>query len=55
MEHKFLKIFENVLIVVSFEKLLGHNFANRIKPFLFKEIKNLGLKEKTLAITIYQG
>ena len=53
--HFFDQQFNYVSIVASFEKFIGRHFANRIKPFLLKEIKNLGLKDKIIAITTDNG
>ena len=53
--HFFDQQFNYVSIVVSFEKFIGRHFAKRIEPFLLKEIKNLGLKDKTIAITTDNG
>ena len=53
--HFFDQEFKCVSIVVSFEKFIGHHFANRIKPFLLREIKKLSLKEKIIPITTDNG
>ena len=53
--HFFDQQFNYVSIVVSFEKFIGRHFANRIKPFLLREIKKLGLKEKIISITTDNG